>query len=154
MPTHYPGTAREKRALDAFIKLMRATESVAARIGHSIHEGGLTYGQVSVLEALHHLGPMHACDLGKKLLRSNANMTTVLDNLEKAGLVARERTREDRRFVLVSLTPEGKRRIASALPTHVGEITDALSALGAAEQDELGRLCKKLGLAQAGKETS
>src|SRR5262249_7208816 len=146
MPTHYPGTPRETRALNAFIKLMRATESLTARLGKSLHESGLTYGQLSVLEALHHLGPMHACDIAGKLLRSNANMTTVLDNLEKAGLVVRERTKEDRRFVLISLTPAGKKRITAAFPAHVVQITEALSALSPAEQDELGRLCKKLGL--------
>jgi len=147
MPTHYAGTPRERRALDAFIKLMRATESLTARLGKTLHEQGLTYGQLSVLEALFHLGPMHACDLSQKLLRSNANMTTVLDNLEKVELVVRERTRADRRFVLVSLTAAGRRRIEKVLPAHVGEITDALGALSAAEQEELGRLCKKLGLA-------
>ena len=156
MPTHYAGTPRERRALDAFIKLMRATESLTARLGKSLHEAGLTYGQLSVLEALHHLGPMHACDLAGKLLRSNANMTTVLDNLEKAGFVTRERTRQDRRFVRVALTTEGRKRIEEVFPRHVGEITDALGALNAAEQEELGRLCRKLGLAlaaRAGKET-
>ena len=149
MPTHYPGTPRETRALNAFIKLIRATESLTARLGKALHETGLTYGQLSVLEALHHLGPMHACDLAEKMLRSNANMTTVLDNLEKAGLVVRERLKDDRRFVRVSLTPAGKKRIAAAFPAHVAEITDSLSALSAAEQDELGRLSKKLGLALA-----
>jgi MarR family 2-MHQ and catechol resistance regulon transcriptional repressor len=146
MPTHYPGTPRETRALNAFIKLMRATESLSARLGRALHASGLTYGQLSVLEALHHLGPMHACDLGAKLLRSNANMTTVLDNLERVGLVVRERLEDDRRFVRVSLTPAGKKRIAAVFPAHVAEITGALAALTPAEQDELGRLCKKLGL--------
>jgi MarR family 2-MHQ and catechol resistance regulon transcriptional repressor len=144
-----PGTPRETRALNAFIKLMRATESLSARLAKALHESGLTYGQLSVLEALHHLGPMHACDLAQKVLRSNANMTTVLDNLEKAGLVVRERSKDDRRFVRVSLTSAGRKRIAAVLPAHVAEITDALSALAPAEQEELGRLCKKLGLALA-----
>jgi|SRR5258706_7416289 len=153
MPTHYTGTPRQRRALDAFIKLMRATETLNARLAKALSVTGITPGQLSVLEALLHLGPMHACDLSKKVLRSNANMTTVIDNLQRAGLVSRERTREDRRFVLVSLTPEGRRRIEAVLPAHVVDVTRALSALGAAEQEELGRLCKKLGLAlEKGKE--
>jgi MarR family transcriptional regulator, 2-MHQ and catechol-resistance regulon repressor len=148
MPTHYSGTPDETRALDALIKLVRATETIGARLAKALQPTHLTPGQLSVLEALHHLGPMHACALSKKLLRSNANMTTVLDNLEKAGLVARERTREDRRYVRITLTPAGRRRIENVFPAHVAEVSAALSALTAAEQEELGRLCKKLGLAQ------
>jgi MarR family transcriptional regulator, 2-MHQ and catechol-resistance regulon repressor len=155
MPTHYPGTRRETRALDCYIKLSRASGTLDARLARGLQGSGLTAGQLGVLEVLLHLGPMHACDLSQKLLRSNANMTTVIDNLEKAGLVTRERTKEDRRFVRVALTPEGK-KIEAVLPGHVAEITNALGALSAAEQEELGRLCKKLGLAlaEAGKETT
>ena len=45
-----------------------------------------------------HLGPMHQRELGRKLLKSSGNITLVVDNLEKRGLVRREREREDRRF--------------------------------------------------------
>lgn len=147
MPTSFSGSPREARALDAYVKLMRASETVTARLGRALQGSGVTPGQLGVLEALLHLGPMHACELGEKLLRSNANMTTVLDNLEKAGHVTRERSREDRRFVRVSLTPEGRRRIETVFPAHAAEITEALAGLTDAEQEELARLCKKLGRA-------
>src|ERR1700687_4768101 len=98
MGSHYRGTAEEVRALDAFIKLARAADSIGSRVSASITEAGVTERQFGMLEALFHLGPLHQCDLGQKLLRSGANMTLVVDNLEKRGLVRREPGIKDLRF--------------------------------------------------------
>jgi MarR family 2-MHQ and catechol resistance regulon transcriptional repressor len=146
MPSHYPGTAREKRALDAFIKLVRASETVNARLNAALAKHSLTAGQLGVLEALLHLGTLGQTELGEKLLRSKANMTTVLDNLEREGLVKRTRDEADRRVIRVSLTRAGKGRIESAFPAHADRLARLFDALSPEEQDELGRLCKKLGL--------
>jgi|SRR5262245_18318913 len=151
MPTHYKGRPRERRALDSFIKLNRAVDSLAARLQPGLAQAGLTSGQLAVLEALLHRGPMSQRELGQKLLRSSPNMTTVIDNLERTGLLRRRRGGKDRRVALVSLTSAGRRRIERAFPAHARRIADLLAALSADEQDELGRLCKKLGLAAAGR---
>lgn len=149
MPTHYQGPPEEVRALDAFIKLMRASGSLLARSSRPLAADGLTAGQFGVLEALLHLGPLHQCDLARKHLQSGGNITMIVDNLAKAGLVRRERLLEDRRYVRVHLTDEGRERITSLFPRHVGCVTRQMNALTAAEQEELGRLCRKLGLAVA-----
>jgi MarR family 2-MHQ and catechol resistance regulon transcriptional repressor len=145
MGTHYRGTKDEVRALNAFIKLVRAADSVGARLKDSPAEAGLTDGQFGALEALYHLGPLHQRELGAKLLRSGGNVTMVVDNLEKCGLVRRERGVEDRRFVTVHLTDAGRRLIARLFPRHAARVTAEMSVLTPAEQDELGRLCRKLG---------
>lgn len=146
MGTHYKGRAAEVRALDAYIKLTRAVSSVGTRLSAHLAEAGLTPTQLGVLEALLHLGPLGQRVLGEKLLMSGANITTVVDNLERRGLVRRERGEDDRRSVTVHLTPEGRRLITKVFPAHAAAITEALSPLGAAEQEELARLAKKLGL--------
>ena len=145
MPTHYQGTHRERTALNAYIKLTRASETIAARLAGALARHGLTIGQLGVLEALLHLGPMCQNELGRKLLRSGGNVTTVLDNVERRGLVRRRRGPEDRRFVTVELTAEGRRFIKGVFPGHAADITRLFSALTAAEQGELARLCGKLG---------
>src|SRR4051812_45432424 len=101
MPTHYDGGNEEKRALDVFIKLMRAAQSVADRTERPFAEAGLSQGQFGVLEALYHLGPLMMSQLADKHLKSRNNFTVIVDNLEKRGLVCRERDREDRRAVTV-----------------------------------------------------
>lgn len=104
MPTHYRGSAQERAALDAYIKLMRAADSVTARLDPLMRAADLTVGQFGALEALLHRGPLCQRDLGRKLLRSGGNITVVVGNLARRGLVRRHRGRQDRRFVTVTLT--------------------------------------------------
>ena len=126
--------------------MTRATSSVAGRLSRQLASAGLTPTQLGILEALLHLGPLGQRALGGKLLMSGANITTVVDNLERRRLVRRERSGDDRRNVTVHLTPEGRRLISKVFPGHAAAIAQAFSALTAPEQEELARLTKKLGL--------
>ncbi len=145
MPTHYQGTPEEALALDTFIKLTRAADSFCARLYSRGTMGDLTPTQFGVMESLYHLGPMSQGEIGAKLLKSGGNMTLVVDNLEKQGLVRRQRDLEDRRVVTVSLTPAGRELIGGIFPGHVAAIVEEMSVLSAEEQQNLGRLCRKLG---------
>jgi MarR family 2-MHQ and catechol resistance regulon transcriptional repressor len=145
MPTHYNGSPQETLALNTFIKLTRATESLVNRLSQRGTQGDLTPSQFGVLEALHHLGPLCLHELGAKILKSSGNITLVIDNLEKRGLVRRVRETEDRRMIKVNLTGEGQRLIGEILPGHLSAIVDEMSALAPEEQETLGRLCRKLG---------
>jgi MarR family 2-MHQ and catechol resistance regulon transcriptional repressor len=145
MPTHYKGKPEEVRALDAYVKLSRASGTLDARLATNLARLGLTTGQLGVMEALIHLGPLSQGDLGRKLLRSGGNVTTVIDNLERRRLVARRRNPEDRRIVTVELTKAGLQLIGKIFPVHVRAVVQAMATLTTAEQEELGRLCRKLG---------
>lgn len=149
MGTHYRGSADEIRALDAYIKLMRAAESVFQRTNGYLAEHNLTPTQFAVLEALYHLGTLSQIELARKLLKSTGNITTVLQHLEARGLVCRQRCASDQRVVEVSLTDAGRAAIERILPDHVRRITADLSVLTPAEQETLAALCRKLGLREA-----
>ncbi len=149
MPTHHRGPRREVRALDAYIKLMRAMESLNAQLVRSLASAHLTLSQLGTLEALLHLGPMCQRALAAKLLKSSGNITTVVDNLEARRLVTRVRSAADRRLITLELTPAGRELIGGVFPAHAARIARAMGALSQDEQHELGRLCKKLGLALA-----
>jgi MarR family 2-MHQ and catechol resistance regulon transcriptional repressor len=149
MGTHYRGSPAEVRALDACIKLVRAASTLRERLERASKSAGLTESQLGVLEALLHLGPLQQHEIGAKLLVSRANVTLLADRLADLGLVRREREVADRRCIRVHLTPAGRRRIVAVFPGHVARIVAALSVLSAKEQVELGRLCRKLGLALA-----
>jgi len=145
MPTHFIGSPAEIRTLDTFIKLTRCTNSVMARLAALNTIGELTPSQFAVLEALYHLGPMSQGEVSAKLLKSGSNLTTVIDNLERDGLVQRVRDLKDRRVIRVHLTEDGKSRIEKVLPGHITALVDTFSVLTAGEQETLGNLCKKLG---------
>ena len=146
MQERYDRSKEESRALRTYVKLMRAAESVTARIHRHLSSTGLTISQFAVLEALYHLGPLSQREIGQKILRSSGNITMVIDNLEKNGLVRRQRNEADRRFFIVHLTDKGDSLINKIFPSHAAVIAKDLGVLTASEQDELGSLCKKLGL--------
>ncbi len=149
MGTHYEGPENERHALSAYITLMRASETVTAAGSDTMAETGLTTSQFGVLETLLHLGPLCQRELGNKLLKSSGNITVVVDNLERRGLVRRERSTSDRRMVTVRLTDEGRALIESAFPGHAARIARAMGVLDRSELDDLRRLCRKLGRGQA-----
>ena len=146
MGSHYKGSKKEIRALDTYIKLIRAADTLSAGININLLSAGLTESQFNVLDALYHLGPLTQKQLGKKLLKSGGNITMVIDNLEKRNLVKRIRGVKDRRVFFVSLTLQGRRQIENILPEQVSRIKNEINILSKGEQNELQRLCKKIGV--------
>jgi MarR family 2-MHQ and catechol resistance regulon transcriptional repressor len=141
-----PSSKPTYRALNTYTKLMRAAESVTVRVNRFMSAAGLTISQFGVLEALHHKGPLCQRDIGAKILKSTGNITLVIDNLEKNGLVRRERNTNDRRYFTVSLTEEGAALIVKVFADVEAAIVAEMSVLAPDEQEQLGCLCKKLGL--------
>ncbi len=150
MEMHYQGTKAEIDALNAYIKLMRAAESVTAR-SHAVLPKEVTLAQFGVLEALLHRGPLCLGELAGKLLKSGGNLTLIVDNLEKTGLVTRARNPDDRRFITVSLTKKGHSFISELFPKVAASITHEFATLSSAEQFTLGWLCRKLGTSPSAK---
>ncbi len=146
MPTHYEGTVKERRALDAWIKFTRAGITLNSLLSKSLRRFELTESQFAVVEALYHLGPMCLTEISQKLLCTGGNLTTVVDNLEKQDLVKRVPSKTDRRQYEIHLTRKGRSHIKKLFPDHVQAIVREMSVLTPFEQDELSRLCKKLGL--------
>jgi MarR family 2-MHQ and catechol resistance regulon transcriptional repressor len=143
--TSYSGSSQKIRTLDAYVKLMRAASAVSARACRHLAQEQLSLSQFGVLEALHHLGPLRQRDLARKILKSRGNITMVVDNLERRRLVVRDRGGDDRRVVIVRLTAAGRRTIRTIFPRHASEILREMGFLTPAEQEQLGRLCRKLG---------
>lgn len=146
MSKHYSGTTEKVQALDTYTKLLRATGSVKARIDAHQTAGDLSDSQFGALEMLFHLGPLQQKAIGQKLLVSKSNVVAVIDKLEEQGLVERQRSTEDRRCIFVHLTDKGRDLIQELFPDHAAAIVEEMGCLTAGEQEELGRLCRKLGL--------
>lgn len=137
--------AQERLALGTYVKLMRAANSARNHASRSLSGAHLTLTQFAVLEALYHLGPMSLSDIARKVLTTGGNLTMVVGNLEKLGLARRQGCPEDRRVLIVALTPKGKTLLRDIFPRHAAAIVEFLSVLGPEEQERLGDLCRKLG---------
>ncbi len=132
-------------ALSMWVKLTRAFSVFSKAADSDIGSHGLTQPQFGALECLGHLGPMTIGQLCRKNLVSGGNMTVVVDNLAKLALVERVPSKEDRRAIVVQLTPQGQKIFKDIFPKHAKHIANLASVLSESEQEELGRLLKKLG---------
>lgn len=145
----WESTEREKKVLDLYIKLRRSVNSVEKRIAskNPLPER-LTMSQFAVLEALFFHGPLPQHVIAEKILSSTGNLTFVVDNLVKAGLVKRVADERDRRIKNIQLTQEGSELIAKAFPNVADAIVTSISVLTDQEIDELSRILKILGTEQ------
>lgn len=134
----------EENALKLYTQLMRAANSVTEQMHRHLARAKLSISQFGVLEALLHLGPLCQKEIGTKILKTSGNITLVIDNLEKRGLVRREKNPHDRRKSRISLTPEGRDLIQTIFPVHSRIAGKVFSSLDPVEQTTLGNLLKKL----------
>jgi MarR family transcriptional regulator, 2-MHQ and catechol-resistance regulon repressor len=136
---------RTDLALTTWVKLARAYSTFSKKSSEKIKSFGLTQPQFAVIEVLGHLGSLKVGEICNKMLVSGGNMTLVLDNIEKLGYTERIPSKEDRRAILVQLTPKGKELFNDIFKIHAEHITNMMSVLSADEQKILGDLLKKLG---------
>ena len=148
MNSQLKGSARERRALAAYITLLRAANTTSSQAFKHLEPHGVTPSQFAVLEALYHIGPLCLSELARKILRTSGNLTMVVDNLEKSGMVKRVHSATDRRYISVEITEKGRALIAKIFPEHAAQVAEVMSRLTAEEQDTLRELCRKLGLGE------
>lgn len=132
-------------ALSLWVKLTRAYLTISKKVSENVKSFNLTEPQFGALECLGHLGPMTIGSLCSKQLVSGGNMTLVIDNLEKEGLAERIHSKEDRRTIVVRLTPKGEELFNSIFTRHAEFISELTSVLSKEEISVLSGLLKKLG---------
>jgi DNA-binding MarR family transcriptional regulator len=102
-----------------------------------VEEQGVTMPQALALHMLHGAGGrLAARDLGRECHMLASTITGVIDRLESAGHVRRERDQRDRRVVWVTLTDAG-RELVDRLPTFSDEMGRLLGALPAKELEQM-----------------
>lgn len=107
---------------------------------------GLTHGGFQVLASLFRAGPPYRRSpsrVARGLMLSGAGLTGRMDQLERSGLLIRSRDRDDRRAVVVELTPGGRRVVRAAFPVFVGSHAQLLDqALQPEQQSALSALLR------------
>jgi DNA-binding MarR family transcriptional regulator len=84
-------------------------------------------------------------ELSRMLLVSNGNATTVVDRLEKDGLVRRTPSETDRRTVFVALTVEGLAQFEVFAAQHEAEVSRVFGGLSETDLDVLTDILKRMG---------
>ena len=92
-----------------FFQLAKASQSGSEFWADKVRHLGVTASQAMVLNFLGEEDRILSRSLGQKLQISSATMTGTIDRLEKLSLVERQPHPDDRRAILICLTPQGRR---------------------------------------------
>jgi DNA-binding MarR family transcriptional regulator len=135
-------------------RISRLARELERRVEAVQVEHGLDGGWYDVLATLRRSGApyrLRASDFAGSLMLTSSGTTKRLDRLERAGLIAREPDPDDRRGVLIALTPKGREAVERALVAHVANEQGLLSGLTKREQRQLADLLRKLQLSLDGR---
>ena len=129
--------------LSTLVVFTRAEHKIHKKEYQTIKESGLTPAQFGVLEALYNKGDLRICEIIEKILTTSGNITVVIKNLEKDGLVKKNLDPKDKRSTIISITDSGKKVIEDILPKHIENINEIFKVLTKEEQITLKNILKK-----------
>jgi MarR family 2-MHQ and catechol resistance regulon transcriptional repressor len=113
----------------ALQSMKRKNHQAIAGAGYKI-----TMEQLVVLEILNSQGDMNMTELSNAVWKQNANITKIVDKLEKRELAVRKAVAGDRRANLVSITNEGKQLFNEVIPFVFEVYKDVVSCITEEEE--------------------
>lgn len=140
-------TEASKRRLKMWIRLLGVTRAAENHLREHLRVGhDTTLPRFDVMAALwRRRDGVTMSELSRMLLVSNGNATTVVDRLEKDGLVARRQSETDRRTVFVALTDAGLRTFETLAAGHEAEVSKLFGGLSDSDLDALTDILKRMG---------
>lgn len=102
---------QEEQVLISLRQIIRATDLYSRKLSKMV---GLTAPQLLILRSILELGAVSITKLSQEVSLSQATVTTIIDRLEKRGLVTRHRSNQDRRIVHATLTAAGEAMVSKA----------------------------------------
>jgi len=144
MAERYPSLDPDKA--EAHVALKVVAEEVGTAIKLELTRHGLGEGRFVVLALLleQHPGPLTHSELAELSGVTRANITGLVDGLERDGYVKREDSGADRRVRPISLTPVGQQLIEDVLPDRFAWINTLMGGLSASECKTLVALLMKV----------
>jgi len=131
-------------SLDLWNSLTMAHDTIRKAHVRQMAMHKLTAPQFHVLKVLMKSGPIPLKRISEALLVTGANITCVVDNLEKEALVRRVPSKKDRRVINAELTDSGVEKIKDLFPEYVSSLDGSTNNLSNDEKVELNTLLKKM----------
>ncbi|TVQ20218.1 MAG: MarR family transcriptional regulator [Spirochaetaceae bacterium] len=130
--------------LPLVIAVSRAMRRIHAEPEALLRERGVTQAQFAVLELLLHKGEQTVGEIVERILTTPGNLTVVVRNLERSGLIVRRSDPHDRRIGRISLSDTGRSLISELFPEHAKAISRSLAILSQAEKRTIVRLMSRI----------
>ncbi len=131
---------------EALLNIYYTASKLKKKAGGFLHPFGLTDVQFNLMMLLKHQnGPegLNQAQLSNMMLVNRANITSLIDRMEKAGLVTRTSAPSDRRHNIIKLTGRGKKLLEKIEPLYTKEIKRIMAALKDKEQRSLIAMLEK-----------
>lgn len=124
---------------ESFLSLVRTSSVVSRRIARVVEPYGLSVQQYNVLRILRGAGAdgLPTLAIRDRMIEEGTTITRLIDKLEKAGHVERQRSSPDRRQVLCSITDRGLKLLTQLEPPIVAAQDTVMSTLTHEQQHQL-----------------
>ncbi len=126
------------------LHVQRAARALARRFDEALRPIGLTNGQFSLMMSLNRPEPPGMGSVATLLAMDRTTLTAALKPLERRGLVTVDKNPSDRRGRRLSLTPDGKTLLASAVPVWERAHRDVEALLTDVDPDRLRSSLREL----------
>ncbi len=133
-------------ALRIWLRLLTCTQLIERRVRSSLREQfSTTLPRFDLMAQLErHTEGLKMGELSRLLMVTGGNVTAIVDQLEKEGMVERSDEPADRRAFRIRLTRAGEKTFADMARAHEEWVVELLSGLSRREQDELLKLLAKV----------
>lgn len=119
------------------IAMLRARETMMAPIRQMLNKADVTEQQWRVLRVLAERGTMDPKDIAREACLLNPSLTRIMQLLEKKALIIRKDHPNDRRKVLLDITPAGMDLLQSAMPESRAIFAQLEAKFGSENVDQL-----------------
>jgi DNA-binding MarR family transcriptional regulator len=127
-----------------WVALVRAEKAVVRELTRSLAPLDLKIAQLDVLMNLYRHPGMSQHDLARRLLVGRSNITMLLPQLEKQGVLRREGDTKDKRVMRLFLTDDGEALLMKALKIYSALIDKVMAQSSPTECDALGAQMRRI----------
>ena len=122
---------------DILVKLFQEILDIESKALITSEFKDISVNDMHIIEAIGEREPKNMSSVAKIMSVTVGTLTIAINSLVKKGYVHRERSEEDRRVVLISLTEKGKQANAHHMKFHDGMIQAVLKDLNEEQQEVL-----------------
>lgn len=141
-----PARRRREAAIMAAVHAFRRTFAEFHRLLADASQGRISMADLLALQFMAHVGDATPGQVGSFTGLTSGAVTSMLDRLEEAGFVVRERSPKDRRVVVVRLLPGARQRLATMMMAAHERLDAMFEGWSADQVEALVLLLENLGV--------
>ena len=135
-------------AHEALLSTYYSASQLKKKAGEFLRPFGLTDVQFNLMMLLRHQsgnrGGLNQAQISNMMLVNRANITAIIDRMEKGGLVIRTAMPSDRRSNLVKLTERGTKLLDEIEPLYAEEVERIMAVLIKSDQKRLITMLERI----------